>query len=500
MTPTLRWRPSSLAPILLASLLAPTAGAVVTPAVGSLEEARQGEAVSHLEGARFTFVTAIEAVRTAGDLEKLHAGTGIYLGTSADGRTGHVLTAAHIFHDPEVGGFEGVAGMRAEICFGPDRNRSGALRVAVREVFLHPDYSVTSRPEEKGAISSVTCRNDQLILAFDAAPCREALAAAGIQPAALFTAELPLDFTEALIVGFGQYGTVGGGQLHSLGRVHAGPTLVTLDEDRGFPVLLNGSLLDPKILAKVADPSSRKDGCRPIHCIPIKQPTWVVHSDGHKPMELRSHPRQSFHAAGDSGGPLLLKDEDGWKVVATTSMSHYFITSAPLTTDPRMGVFQIWHPVQPALAWIQAVKEGRARGTRLDQAAGAVAESKTPQTADRKRKAGGEPEAGPQPGGKRARSQEATAPSPASAGDLAPEGTAAPGLDGIPGEPAFTARPGAEGGLDHPAPVDTFRLDPGVLEDPAPGLKRAQDNPLPLRGDPDAIFIPPALDFPDLDL
>lgn len=456
---------STLAPLLLASLLGPSARGVVLPAVRSPEERRQRQAESHQNAARFTYVMGIEVDR--GESRGLASGT--YLGTTADGRTGFVLTAAHVFHHPADAGIEAAAGLRARVCFGPAPDDKG-VRATVREVFFHPGYQILSIYEGKdeSTPSSLHYHNDQIILAFDTAPCRESLAR--IRPAPLFDGEWSFAAMPAKILGFGRFGTVGGDSPQLLFRVHLGDTLVAPGDDRGFPVLQHGTLVDSKAVHKPEGHPVPDAGWDPAHYLQIQDPTWCEYLPDGSLIHLQSHPRQSYLAPGDSGGPLLLEEEGEWKVAATASSTMSFSTRSALPDGSCGAVRDVWHPLRaPERLWIEQVKEGRAPGIEL-------ARQGTGDTtaAGGKRKAAGDPGFVPVPGGKRARTAEVPS-NLISDLDLGLDGDGGSGP--VPSSdraafiplPALPALP-AEANPGDLASLDAVNLGPAALDALAPNL------------------------------
>ena len=362
-------RPSqALLLALLASALAPGAAEAV------VVMARKGEKRAELLEKAHQFGLAhpwVVGLRFSAKDEMLQTATGAFLGVGPDGRTGHVLTAAHVIirdlHKQELR-----LPARFEIVFGPALNRfnpSNGVKFQADRIHVHPGFQIfqdASLPPRRGKkVAQTLARNDLAVIRFDLGPGGAALLAArGIEPARLYDgAGFRTPLREAAIVGYGLSGTTKDLHLEASGRIHGGRTKVTYGTWRGLTGFLHWS----PVSAEATAASRKSNFCQ---CDPTPRRNYVDPvTHGFIPVE--SHPEQVLGNFGDSGGPLILFTRRGPEVAGIYSafnndrLPSYF-TGAEV--NPGKLHYQYWVPVKEHLGWIRPVmgmKEGKASEARV---------------------------------------------------------------------------------------------------------------------------------------
>jgi hypothetical protein len=353
------------------------AGATVNR-TSSLPEPKEGPR-AHLAGAKHRAVVALEyqwEFRESGRPPRSMrgCGTGVYMGTSADGKRGLILTAAHLFHaDPDVE--PRLVPGKIMAVFGPDLSASSAMKISVLKVVIHPDFKyLDSIPKAKGQRKVV---NDLAILEFDAAEHGAGLTKAGFLSAGLYEGSgtksgRPL---EAEIVGFGQSGNHDGPVLASPGKIHAGNTYVTQGDWLGRPAFTHLSFLADGSRQAILD---RRKGMLDANTFQfalqeadtaLYRPSATGADPGEaKPLVVqKSHKNQAVTAMGDSGGPLFFNASGGRGLQVAgicSTMETLFLSERPCTTETKGSVgsrfclLELWEPVAAHLEWIRKIQAG----------------------------------------------------------------------------------------------------------------------------------------------
>jgi len=347
--------------LVLGLALLPPAQAVVIRGGATAEEDRALEARSHQAGVRLTSMVGITVPCAESPLPAL--GTGVYLGTSADGRRGLVLTAAHLFAD--LGEGAGLA-VGTVVHVGPALDPFAAgvsTQLQVTRVRVHPRFKFhqdfTSRDAEGRPRPTVMNTCDLALLEFDAAAYGAILLKAGVTAAALYDGTgFTKPLLEAEVAGFGAFGTRTSPTVHNAFKVHAGNTRVSHGTWRGRTGFLHLSPLSASGLAALSSADPRAN---------VYQFEWVgtplraFSPADRSPLRVQSHPNQALPASGDSGGPLFFNTKTGLKVAGIYSQ----YLAEPLLMDGLVDackpfVLQVWEPVMEHLPWIQEVRGGAA--------------------------------------------------------------------------------------------------------------------------------------------
>jgi hypothetical protein len=336
------------------------ARAVVIPAGADAADDARREKASHDMGAKQTCVVGIEATPWGSPM--LALGTGVYIGTSADGTKGLVLSAAHLFVDPSAPGksdrLQGVIlnfGPRMALMAPPSSSRIQVHRVVVHPDFRH--YQDLSSRNNGAPFPMAMSVNDLALLEFDAAASQEALTKLGVQPAVLYDgARYQAPFLEALIVGFGRFATSTSPTTMGTGVVHQGHTLVTHATRRGRTAFMHWS------------PMSKAAEAAAISGAPtanLKQFTLQLEEKSlHDPLmrtllPIKSHRMQALCAEGDSGSPLFFNTKGGVLKVAgiySQFVGEYLLDPVSDTYHPHSA--QYWEPVMGHAGWIHGVRNG----------------------------------------------------------------------------------------------------------------------------------------------
>ena len=336
------------------------ARAVVIPAGADAADDARREKASHDMGAKHTCVVGIEATPRGSLMPAL--GTGVYIGTSADGTRGLVLTAAHLFVDPPEPGksdqLECVIlnfGPRMALMAPPSSSR-----IQVQRVVVHPDfryYQDLSSKNNGAPFPFPMSVNDLALLEFDAAASQDALAKLDVRPAVLYDgAKYQAPFLEALIVGFGRFATSTSPTMMATGTVHQGHTLVTHGTRRGRTAFMHWSPMSKASEAAVSSGSPMAN---------LKQYTLQLEEKSmYDPLmrtilPIKSHRMQALCAEGDSGIPLFFNTKGGVLKVAgiySQFVGEYLLDPVSDTYHPHSA--QYWEPVMGHSGWIHGVRNG----------------------------------------------------------------------------------------------------------------------------------------------
>ena len=308
--------------------------------------------------------------------------TGVYLGPSADGRTGLVLTSAHPWleeADPDQAGK--VAYLLVN--FGPDNlmwPTAGKVQaVGLRVVFPFGKYaSAQASADATGMTFSrqMPDLTDLAIVEFLLTPRRaQALAALGVAPARLYDGEgyrAPL--LEGLISGYGLFGTSHGARLGNAAekQPHAGYTRVSYGLGRTGFGFLHWSPYAPEGEALIPEARKGEGNLNEDQFLTVAEPeVWHDERSGAK-VQVRSHPRQTLIAAGDSGGPLFFNTRKGLALAGIASHSGDVPLVAEGGAATRLFIRQMWVPVKAHRAWIEAVRAGSTGGCEVMEVTGAA--------------------------------------------------------------------------------------------------------------------------------
>ena len=164
--------------------------AIILQAGADPEEDRQRAAAANAAGAKHAWVVRIMFGHDGGPC--LQHGSGTYLGTSADGRYGYILTAAHLTDFVPGAGWK-PAFAHVVAFMGPGDGFGRGL--GINRILVHPDWQGTMKitGSTPAGSKSGDCERleggggnkDLAILVFDAAGNAELVAAKGLSPAAL---------------------------------------------------------------------------------------------------------------------------------------------------------------------------------------------------------------------------------------------------------------------------------------------------------------------------
>jgi hypothetical protein len=329
----------------------------------------QREQRSHEAGRQYRYVVGIQ--RTSLEPRRSFTGTGVYLGLGRDGRTGFVLTAAHVLLDgipPDAKGAQQVT-----LTFGP-RNGPGSqadtLQVAAVRALIHPRLETYQDHSRKAGTDTshprTLRRNDLAILEFDALDSLERMDQLGIRGAALYDGtgyrrKAPL---EGQIVGYGRFGTSRGKKLDLCqGRVHSGHTYVSFGSWRGRTGFLQWS---PSTLEGILNADSPETLANRYQFAMVPEETTYATTLADVPtVQVRSHRDQADFTQGDSGGPLLFNTREGLKVAGliVTANPEHLVRLA--TGEIELFFLRFFEPVKENLAWIRAVLEGKPGTSRV---------------------------------------------------------------------------------------------------------------------------------------
>lgn len=298
-------------------------------------------------------------------------GSGVFLGTDGTGRTGFILSAAHLFcHGDKP--TEQEKAQTVHLYFSrqrvPGEGDETPISIPATRVLIHPRYLVRVAPEskesKKGEVRAPLRLNDLAILEFDAAQHSKALEEAEATPAVLYDgsgySSKPL--LDAQIVGFGRFATHSGSTslyFHHP-RAHSGHTKVTygLLEDRN--TFFHWSMLNTEWLKSIAEAlkvlgSEAPQGNRQPFLLQLepRQAIWL--KDGTK-VSFQSHMNQALLDEGDLGGPMFFKSGGSFKVAGIASS----VSQEQLQDGSEVipTVLQCWEPLMDKLDWIRAVREG----------------------------------------------------------------------------------------------------------------------------------------------
>ena len=301
------------------------------------------EAEAHAAGAKHACVVGL--ARPASASAWATVATGVYLGTSNDGRRGLVLSVAHPFqHLPAK-----VPHGSLSVLFSPQNADAPGL-VPVARVHVHPQAG---------------CAPDLAILEFDASRHQARLAQAGILPAVLEegpASTVPL--MEAEIAGFGRLGRNARPTLGEAGRIHGGHTRVTYGRCLGHWGFHHWSPL-----AEEAFEAALSQG-RMGNRYPFLTDAPATHGflpGSCRPIPLGSHLKLALFAPGDQGGPLIFPTASGPKVAGIASRTRFRHLELPKTHsrffevlrfDFQLFAVQSWEPVMDHLGWIREVQAG----------------------------------------------------------------------------------------------------------------------------------------------
>jgi hypothetical protein len=340
------------------ALVAPVAAqATIIQAGASAEEDIRLEQEAHLAGAKFPCVTAIYMLGTK-DWPPVTSGTGVFIGSSQDGKKGLILTAAHIFnHSPKEARALGY--QRMAMTFGPDLTSFRAVNA--ERVFLHPDFTAVALPYFKSTESEtaqVTLGHDVAIIQFDLATHAKALKDLGITPAVLCEGgeHLGQPSLEAKTAGFGVFGTNQGSLVPQNVRIHAGDTLVSYGNLRGNNLFMNWSpmsqeasdLLDAKAMAPgLLNRFATLDGK-----VEVREGFTA------KPQLLQTHKHHATGASGDSGGPLFIHTPQGPRVAGIYTRNEHCEVVRVDDGKKLWAMASLWEPVVDHLSWIQDIRHG----------------------------------------------------------------------------------------------------------------------------------------------
>jgi hypothetical protein len=343
------------------------ARAIVIQAGSDAAQDEALEAASCKAGAKLKGVVGLQVLRSKSG--EASAATGVYIGTSADGRRGLILTAAHPFQrGPELGPQHPVE--KVVIHFGPMINPEplpGGLHVPVQRILLHPefkyynDYIYFDDGDEPEAVPMIG--HDLAILEFDAAAFLGPLDKAGVTAIPIYEGtgyrEKPL--LEAQIVGFGWFGTSTSLKLERTPIVHSGHTWVTHGEYRGSTGFMHWS---PMTETGYALSTTKEPDANISQFVEPKAPVKALHPVHDTPLPMRHHPQQAMGAKGDSGGPLLFQSKGSLRVAGI-----YSSTSTDLLNlgDDTFAPFllQFWESVPDHAAWVNGVREGTTGGAHV---------------------------------------------------------------------------------------------------------------------------------------
>lgn len=285
--------------------------------------------------------------------------TGVYVGPSADGRHGYVLTAAHVFFDAQSD-LEPRELQDVALYFGPEIDDVGTgdtFKVKATRLFIHPDRV----PEDGKTVTLV--RNDLALLEFELLTTGKVLESRGIAPATLYAGvghTTPMMTGE--IAGFGWFAShASADYVRTPIWIHGGKTHVTYGQWLGRTGFLSWLPMTEQGFAERGA----------VGQIPYR---FVADSDGtiqygamgtQTLFTVRTHREQAMFGPGDSGGPLFLRNSAGaleLAGIASASTGAMLIDREvpPPFNNAFPHYLQIWEPVQDSLAWIRSVLEAKA--------------------------------------------------------------------------------------------------------------------------------------------
>jgi hypothetical protein len=280
----------------------------------------------------------------------------VFIGYSADGERGQVLTSAHLF-EPAPGGppetLEAVT-----LNFGP-RMAPQALRIPLTRVVIHPGYKHfqdRSSVDQAGfSLPVPMLAHDLAILEFKAAPFQAGLGRRGVRPAALDQGtgfRTPL--LQAAIAGFGRFGTSANPKLAAQQTLYGGNTRVSYGAWRGTQAFMHWSQLSEAGLAarRAADPDGNRWQCE------LADTRKVCFNPGDRgPVPVLSDKAQAFGCDGDQGGPLFFNTAKGPVLAGIQSID--LVEALALPGGGHAAFLQQrWEPVLDHLEWIKEVQAG----------------------------------------------------------------------------------------------------------------------------------------------
>ena len=303
-------------------------------------------------------------------------GTGVFIGTTEDGRSGLILTCAHLWF-PEGLGRKSVSEIRVN--FGAEnrfRPVAGMLQVLGTRVIFPPNHRSGYDPNPEACPTLIPAIFDKVILRkhtdmalveFPMEPAlAEALAGHGFQAARFYDdprLRKPLVDGEPLLegwfAGFGRPGFRDQPMLlpRAIPKVHAGDTLVGYDETGSVPCFSQVSpwtpSSGPKRPIEEYDPEENDSQFEPA---PRAQTWWDLYNRAW--VEVQTHPEQACMASGDSGGPLYLQDGQGDLLAGIASHVEWPVLTEKGGKGRKKFLMQRWVAIHPYLPWIAAVRQG----------------------------------------------------------------------------------------------------------------------------------------------
>ncbi|NTV74077.1 MAG: hypothetical protein HGA66_07705, partial [Holophaga sp.] len=359
--------------MVLGLVLRVPAGATVIQGGASATDNARLEAEAHQAGARHTCVVGLMVQSTGMGMPAL--GTGVYLGMSADGRRGLILTSAHLFADE---GESPIRPRKSTVHFGPAMMVPGASRVAATKVHLHPEFAyfqdLTSRNQD-GPLPLTNNRHDLAIVEFDAAAGKDQLMASKVTPAALYDGTGYLKpLLKSGVAGFGVFGTSTSPTVRNLFKVHAGNTRVTYGTWRGRSAFIHLSPLSAQGRAALSSTAPDTN----VWQFEPPRPGLKAFPPGlTTAMDVRANANQTLVADGDSGGPLFFETKDGLKVAGIFSFYLCEALRVAGQEEPRTFAVELWEPVKEHLDWIRGVM-GLAPGAKEEEKKAPAPPTKVP--------------------------------------------------------------------------------------------------------------------------
>ena len=337
--------------------------AVIIRAGASAEADVLLEARSHEAGVQYRCVVGLSV---ACDSYRFCA-TGVYLGTSPDGKRGLVLTAAHPFIlDASFGpGEEPVRFVT--LTFGPQREAKTAVAVGVPRVLIHPDFKYHKAfTDRMGCSLPITIPvHDLAILEFQMSEVlHQHFASTGFSPAVLLEEEhYPEGLWDAAIAGFGEFGTSSSPTDAIQEKLHAGHTKVQLGDWRGRLSLMH---LSPFAKGTRAARESATADANILQFDLAKEELDCTSPSGRSRVPMQSHEDQALASTGDCGGPLFVTTKEGPRLAGIFLWSdEEAVAGASRKVQPCH--LQLWEPVmlREHLDWIQTVQRGFSGGAEV---------------------------------------------------------------------------------------------------------------------------------------
>ena len=335
----------------LGLLLGLLARAIIVQAGADPAAVRARAAAAREAGAKFRGPVRIHFADAEGGNAMQH-GSGTYLGASADGRTGYILTAAHIFQfNPDEG--TAAAFCRAMAWAGAEApSGEGAV---IDRIFVHPDYAGRA---QAGKAWDRSFPNDIAVMSFSW-DGRDRLKATGLwQAATLVDGKEATDLlvADAEVAGYGLFGTNGTGEPELSDGIQAGWTRVQQASRLGRPMLVNWvpCAVSQERYLETKPPIKRLlHRFQPDRRVRAARLPWEKQA-GHT---IQAHPEQVLPAPGDSGGPLFLWTGRGLQVLGITSCLLLNTLVLEGSGTPELCLGSVWEPVAPHRDWIRLVRE-----------------------------------------------------------------------------------------------------------------------------------------------